>query len=903
MSWRIQTSFAAYPLCLAIAMIGGCAAHAPSGPGMTTVVDGRTGPETRPAVAPQALLTLDQIPPRVRLNPPASQPATQPSLQALHLYAQAHIAELEGDRPAAIDFLRKAVAADPNSFSLHYELGKTYQANSSYSQQSIAELERAVAIEPDHLDLQTNLGRQYLAKNDTTTALIYLRLATQTEDYRNEDPRGVVTDFFLASALARQGYDQAALDVYQQLARKLRSQSMAMRMDEEASLLAGHADALTVEIAGLLQKLGRFDQAVASYQQAIAADPDNLNLRANYCRCLLAANQPGAAVKVAVDCVVKFGATQRSLELLREVCRGHENAAIDELTQLNRQRPADRPILFALADLLATVGRRGQADTLLADAFAKHPKEAEILIHRIEIRREARDLDGAARLLIESSNAHPQLTSQLEQQWGRLMRPSSVGRIKLATFQSIQVDPAARSAKFYWQSRGARIWRRESAARDALEEAVAQNPPFAPAYREMTGTIWSDTEVGAAEKIRACDQLAARAAAAGNAAIAAEVNGLCLFNQDQPAKAAEQFAIAIKAGGASPDLLFERAAALHKAGDNRGFESLMWGLLSDWPSFRDPYFELYAYYAQAGNASQAQRVLATWLTNDPADPMLQEIQAREDFRDGHPEAADAIFRRLIDERPDDSDLIESVGRFYAQNNREAIFAHLLEERLTNDPKNLAISLALAETYASQNQSPQASHVLDAAHKLAADDADVLYILSGLYSRIGQTQTSEQILSDVLKLDPTHAGACNDLGYSWADQGKNLRQAESLIRQAIKSEPHNASFLDSMGWVLYKLGRFDEARGFLDRAIGNKAAGAPEPDPVVLDHHGDLLYRLGDRQGAEADWHRATDQITAANAPRDDLRDLRLQLMEKQKQLKAGQPVSVAPVSAEGGGKQ
>src|SRR5882724_2260820 len=112
MSWRsFQTSFAACPLCLAFAMIGGCAARAPSGP-TATVVEGHTGPETRPAVAPQALLTLDQIEPRVRLNAPASQPSDVPSLQALHLYAQARIAELEGDRAAAIDFLRKAVAAD-----------------------------------------------------------------------------------------------------------------------------------------------------------------------------------------------------------------------------------------------------------------------------------------------------------------------------------------------------------------------------------------------------------------------------------------------------------------------------------------------------------------------------------------------------------------------------------------------------------------------------------------------------------------------------------------------------------------------------------------------------------------------------------------------------------------------
>jgi len=149
-----------------------------------------------------------------------------------------------------------------------------------------------------------------------------------------------------------------------------------------------------------------------------------------------------------------------------------------------------------------------------------------------------------------------------------------------------------------------------------------------------------------------------------------------------------------------------------------------------------------------------------------------------------------------------------------------------------------------------------------------------------------------VLARVLRLDPSYAGAGNDLGYSWAEQGKNLEQAEALVRGALRIEPDNPSFLDSMGWVLYKRGKFEEALRALRRAVAPTAT----PDPVVLDHLGDVLYRLGDRPAAAANWQRARDQMSQTpQEQRDDLRRLRSQLQEKLARANAGRPVEVAPV--------
>jgi Tfp pilus assembly protein PilF len=143
-----------------------------------------------------------------------------------------------------------------------------------------------------------------------------------------------------------------------------------------------------------------------------------------------------------------------------------------------------------------------------------------------------------------------------------------------------------------------------------------------------------------------------------------------------------------------------------------------------------------------------------------------------------------------------------------------------------------------------------------------------------------------LLQQIVALDPGHPGACNDLGFEWADHGKNLAQAESLIRKAVLAEPDNAAFLDSLGWVLYKRGRFDEAQKYLDQAVGPSAF----PDPVVLDHLGDTLYRLNKPDDAKQVWQRSLQGIGDQDTVRDDLKQLRLQLLQKIKAIEAKKPV-------------
>jgi Tfp pilus assembly protein PilF len=120
--------------------------------------------------------------------------------------------------------------------------------------------------------------------------------------------------------------------------------------------------------------------------------------------------------------------------------------------------------------------------------------------------------------------------------------------------------------------------------------------------------------------------------------------------------------------------------------------------------------------------------------------------------------------------------------------------------------------------------------------------DVQYYLS---SHLAATQPaqSEILLREILRQWPTHTGAANDLAYRLAEQGKNLPEALDLIDDVLRQRPGQSGYIDTKGWVLYKQGKFTEAKTLLTKALSDPAA---INHPVLLAHMADILIRLDQR---------------------------------------------------------
>ena len=109
---------------------------------------------------------------------------------------------------------------------------------------------------------------------------------------------------------------------------------------------------------------------------------------------------------------------------------------------------------------------------------------------------------------------------------------------------------------------------------------------------------------------------------------------------------------------------------------------------------------------------------------------------------------------------------------------------------------------------------------------------------------------------------------NYLGYSWVENGEKLERARRMIQTAVKKRPRDGYIVDSLGWVLYRLGDIGGAVKHLERAVLLR----PE-DPTINDHLGDVYWRVGRRNEARFQWERAL----ALDPEQDQIRKIRAKL--------------------------
>jgi tetratricopeptide (TPR) repeat protein len=131
------------------------------------------------------------------------------------------------------------------------------------------------------------------------------------------------------------------------------------------------------------------------------------------------------------------------------------------------------------------------------------------------------------------------------------------------------------------------------------------------------------------------------------------------------------------------------------------------------------------------------------------------------------------------------------------------------------------------------------------------DSRGLHVMSLILQDKGDRKGAERTLRDLIALDPLDGNALNSLGYMFAEQGERLDEAVTLLERALKVEPDNPSYLDSLGWAHFQQGRVDLADGPL-----TKAADKLQRSSVVQDHLGELRFKQERYREAVTAWERA-----------------------------------------------
>jgi Flp pilus assembly protein TadD len=133
------------------------------------------------------------------------------------------------------------------------------------------------------------------------------------------------------------------------------------------------------------------------------------------------------------------------------------------------------------------------------------------------------------------------------------------------------------------------------------------------------------------------------------------------------------------------------------------------------------------------------------------------------------------------------------------------------------------------------------------------------VLGGLLGHQGKKAEAEAEYRKALDLDPNNPLVLNNIAYSMVERNEKLDEALQMIRRAVDLAPHNGSFIDSLGWIYFKLGKLDEAERYL-----TDAAQLVTTSPTIQEHLGDLYQRRGKTTDARAAWQKAMSMSTDAD---------------------------------------
>ena len=208
------------------------------------------------------------------------------------------------------------------------------------------------------------------------------------------------------------------------------------------------------------------------------------------------------------------------------------------------------------------------------------------------------------------------------------------------------------------------------------------------------------------------------------------------------------------------------------------------------------------------------------------------------LQDGDAEGAMALIQTVYDQHPSDPDAA-------------AAYAAVARECGKYDLAENALQKALAG---------------------APDNDGLRYELAILYTAAGDDAKARGVVEEMLRKNPDDPRALNFLGYSLAEKGERLDEAEKMIRRALELKPDDGTILDSLGWVYYQRGDYQTALKYLKDA--DHQAG---PDPEILEHLGDCLTKLGRKADARSAYTRA---LAAGATPR-----VRGRIESKLKELK------------------
>jgi tetratricopeptide (TPR) repeat protein len=211
-------------------------------------------------------------------------------------------------------------------------------------------------------------------------------------------------------------------------------------------------------------------------------------------------------------------------------------------------------------------------------------------------------------------------------------------------------------------------------------------------------------------------------------------------------------------------------------------------------------------------------------------------------------------KEAVAKYPADPGIRASNALLLGENGQTDEAVKILKSQLTGTPADRETDLNIAQVYERGRRYKEAESTAHEAEALPGQPKDnemVWFLLGAIYERQKFFDKAEEEFKKVLAVNPKNAPALNYYGYMLGDRGIRLDEAEDLVQRALKEEPYNGAYLDSMGWIYFKENKLADAEATLRKAVERDGH-----DATIRSHLGDVYAKSGRPELAAAEWEKS-----------------------------------------------
>jgi len=194
-----------------------------------------------------------------------------------------------------------------------------------------------------------------------------------------------------------------------------------------------------------------------------------------------------------------------------------------------------------------------------------------------------------------------------------------------------------------------------------------------------------------------------------------------------------------------------------------------------------------------------------------------------------------------------------LGLSLAQNADHEGALPYLKNSVDLSPNDLNSTLAYSFSLNQADKDDEALIYLNRALRIDPKNTQALGMMGLIYDGMEMYNKSDSIYSMAVAIDSTDILILNNYAYSLAERGMELNKALKMVKKAVDEDPENSSYLDTIGWVYYQMGEYENAISYIDKAIEKDGNNA-----TLLDHLADVYFRLNDKEKAIELWKMALE---------------------------------------------